>query len=677
MSKYEVVKGFIENMKKLYSVTYTDKQIRNLEILYEALESKSTIANIIPIPMGEGKSMFIEYYCRYKYDTDQDFSAVIVKSKIYEADEFCSNMGVKDSNSAVLYESLGKTDYYGSIMTFNGNPMYEFPKYNNLKALALKGFNFAYCIKYKDINSKAKEKYYGDVLIATDYDSRLCSNCEKHCPLKKLKYHIKKFRVIAITHNRLFWSNSQKEILENVLYYENEKGELLKRKLLIIDEKISMFYREVLKLTDFTKLENFINNSNVPANDKKLIKKFKKEINNLEFGQNNNDFKIVDNKINITDKFSEKLSKQIFKNEECKELETTISFLEKMGNFPKIMTYINKNQSPKNDNREISIAKYLDLSNYSQYFENKVVTDATSIIDIEYDKSKAVINKDINIIKKSINCFIPTKLSSFSKQATKNNYNINIENIGKECTSIIKQNSEIKTLILTYKWLYNESDNFFQDIEKNIMAEKESYRIIYFGEFTTGVNFLSNYQNIIFIGQLRKGSFYEKTKEFILDNNFTQEEIRYNEFLLDMIQQIGRTSYRKGITPNVFIFEKEEIVNNLIEGLTAFFNVNLFKYENNYLWRERKKRNDGKCKKNSWYWKFLVFVDKESKKLGMDKKIYKLEDIKKAIGYNMKDCKKAFLDKATNFIDYNKKEKTVVIDFEKAKYDIQFNEIDT
>ena len=122
---------------------------------------------------------------------------------------------------------------------------------------------------------------------------------------------------------------------------------------------------------------------------------------------------------------------------------------------------------------------------------------------------------------------------------------------------------------------------------------------------------------------------------------------------------------------------KEEIVNNLIEGLTAFFNVNLFKYENNYLWRERKKRNDGKCKKNSWYWKFLVFVDKESKKLGMDKKIYKLEDIKKAIGYNMKDCKKAFLDKATNFIDYNKKEKTVVIDFEKAKYDIQFNEIDT
>lgn len=43
----------------------------------------------------------------------------------------------------------------------------------------------------------------------------------------------------------------------------------------------------------------------------------------------------------------------------------------------------------------------------------------------------------------------------------------------------------------------------------------------------------------------------------------------------------------------------------------------------------------------------------------------------------MKDCKKAFLDKATNFIDYNKKEKTVVIDFEKAKYDIQFNEIDT
>ena len=239
--------------------------------------------------------------------------------------------------------------------------------------------------------------------------------------------------MIAITHNRLFWSNSEKEILKNVLYYENEKGELLRRKLLIIDEKISMFYREVLKLTDFTKLENFINNSNVPENDKKLIKKFKKEINNLEFGRNNNDFEIVDNKINITDKFSEKLSKQIFKNEECKELETTISFLEKMANFPQIMTYINKNQSPKNDNREISIAKYLDLSNYSQYFENTVVTDATSIIDIEYDKSKAIINKDINIIKKPINCFIPTKLCSFSKQAIKNNYNINIKNIAKEC----------------------------------------------------------------------------------------------------------------------------------------------------------------------------------------------------------------------------------------------------
>lgn len=679
MSKYKLVNDFAKYMKDLYDIVYTDKQVRNFEMLYETLETKSKIANILPLPMGEGKSKFIEFYCNYKYDTDSEFSAVITKMTLDEADNFCSNLGVKDGEDKLEYEDLGRQDYYGEKTNMNGNIMYNaFPKYEKMKAFTIKGFNFKDCIKYKNINAKNKNSIIDERhFIATEYDNRLCATCDKKCFIKKLKYHIKYFRVIAISQNRLFWSNDKNEILDTILYYENDKGERVKRKLLIIDEKISMFYREVLKMEDFNQLKNYINNGKGTKKDKQLINKYEKAIMKLKFGVYNNDFKVLDNTIQINEKFSNELLKQIFKFAENKELESTISFLEKVSSFPKIMTYINKNQNPKKDNREISIAQYLDLSNYSQHFENTVITDATAILDLEYSKSSARINNKIETTKKTINWYIPTNTCSFSKQAINQKYYDIVQNIGEECTNIIKKNIDLKTLIVTYKWVLNKEDTFLQDIEKNIKADSELYKIIYFGEYTTGVNHLLKYQNIVFIGQLRKGSFYEKAKEFVFDYKYLQDKLRNNEFLIDTIQQIGRTSYRRNLTPNVYIFDKKEIIDDLTKGLSNFFKLNIFEYNNKVLYRKRKPRYSGKCKPYSWYWKFLVFVAEEKEKNDVDKRVYLLEDIKKAINYNLKDHKKAFLDKANSFIAYDKKNKTVTIDFEKAQYEIQFNNIDT
>lgn len=679
MSKYELVNSFVNYMKDSYEITYTDKQIKNFEILYETLESKSKIANVLPLPMGDGKSTFIEFYCNYKYDTDPEFSAVITKKTIDEADGFCSNLGVKNNENKYLYEGFGRIEYYGDRISTNGLLMYDrFPEYKKMKAFTLKGFNFKDCIKYKNINAKNNNNVIGEKhLIATEYDNRLCATCNQVCYIKNLKYHIKNFRVISISHNRLFWSNNLNEILDTILYYENDKGEKVKRKLLIIDEKMSMFYREILKIEDFNQLKNYINNGKGTNEDKELIAKYEKAIMELEFGIYNNDFKILDNSINIHEKFSEDLSKQIFKFAESKELESAISFLEKVSNFPKIMTYINKNQNPKKDNREISIAQYLDLSNYSKHFENTVITDATAILDLEYSKSNAIINNNIEITRKPINLYIPTNACSFSRQAINKNYKDMVQNIGEECTNIINQDTSLKTLVVTYMWVLNKEDTFLQDIEKNIKADKDLYKIIYFGEYTTGVNHLSKYQNIIFIGQLRKGSSYEKAKEYVFDNKYSQEEIRNNEFLIGTIQQIGRTSYRKNLTPNVYIFEKQEIIDSLTKGLSNFFEMNILEYNNTILYRERKPRYGGKCKTDSWYWKFLVFVATEKGKNHIAKQVYLLDDIKKAINYNLKDHKKAFLDKASNFIIYDKKNKTVTIDFEKAQHEIRFNDIDT
>ena len=104
--------------------------------------------------------------------------------------------------------------------------------------------------------------------------------------------------------------------------------------------------------------------------------------------------------------------------------------------------------------------------------------------------------------------------------------------------------------------------------------------------------------------------------------------------------------------------------------LSNFFNVNVIKYDNEKLYYERKYNNINR-EKDSVYGNFLRFINSEYQKLKVNKREYKLEDIKKAIGYMKKDHKREFLDKSKAFVTYDKKSKIVVVDFEKAKDSIR------
>ncbi len=98
--------------------------------------------------------------------------------------------------------------------------------------------------------------------------------------------------------------------------------------------------------------------------------------------------------------------------------------------------------------------------------------------------------------------------------------------------------------------------------------------------------------------------------------------------------------------------------------------LNIFKYENKFLF-DKQEYNSINRNAVSHYGDFLRFVFKEYQELSVSKKEYTLNEIKQAINYTNKDHKKAFLDKAKDFVEYDKKSKIVTIDFEKAKSEIE------
>ena len=653
MKQQKFLRHFFEIMEKR-NVYYTETEKQNFMNLYNALETQEVKqVQIFNIPMAEGKSTFLKEYCKFKLESDKNFAIAIVNKTIKECIETCIDIGLRkefqqqyqDMNNEQLYKL-----YRGKLRT--GYYKQE-PQPDCFNAITISGFNYEDCLEYSQHKKHLKRKtvvtdekiaelmdFFHE--IALPLDNSLCLHCERNCIKKKTRQIAKKHKIVLISHSRLLNSIDSPELLKDVLYYENENGEKIKRKLLVVDEKLAMADIQRATMLDIIKLKNFIEEK-AEESDVKKIKAIYEDLQKLNYAMGKeiclNDIKGKFFPLSLT----EETKKEILKKGQT--INDTFLFLENLYKYDVCVTS-QVFMSKKNEKRELTIGRYVDLLKYTKDFGNIILLDATADIDIEYTKSKVSLQNNIVRIPRPINLCIPTSYCNLSK-STINNHVLHrdskiIVKMAKECDQIIEETG-LKTLIVTYKSFSKYGQDLKIMLADRLTSNKDMYKIIHFGQFTTGVNFLSDYENIIFLGQLRKNPAYYLAKSIVLSDNkhkYTKTDIMCNEMLVDTIQQIGRTSYRNSNIPNVYIFDNEEITEHIRCNLDQYFDIRENDYENNYLFQERKEyTGEYKRDKESYLNKFLEFLyyflveDVKKRHLIDNEYIFKISEIKQAIGY--------------------------------------------
>lgn len=696
MNKPKFLNEFFSNMKKLYSKNYTQEEKRNFSILYDMLEDRKTNkVKVADLPMADGKSQFILFYCQDKYLEDENFSAIVVKRTLKECEDFCIKLGLKEDVPENIKEADKKEIYYGErgINSMDKKFYYKKePQVNFFKAIAVKGFNFKDCMLYDkpvDVqNLEKQKKLFGNIkIIPKDFEGEykigICNKCKQYnCPVKVSKEKAKEHRIIAISHARLFLLNSNEEFLEDLLYFKKE-NDYKKRQLLIIDEKIQIVDINSVKMREFIELKEYVTS-----------KKFNEKINNENKNKNNFSSDIskiimaikelakIDVKQEIIKvptksipkmQFSEEFEFFIAKNKP--EYNNAIQFLkyfQEQDTFLASDEYVSKSE----EKREFTTYRYIDISTYSNKVDNAVLLDATASMDIDYKKSDFDISEQIKKSKKKINLFLPTNECNLSKSNLTYLMLKKKENFLRILAEInhLLNSTDKKTLIVTYKSILPVSD-FKEYLEKHLDIDLKRDKVIHFGQYTTGVNHLSDYENIIFLGELMKAPVYYKAKLLALDleeNEENIERIKLNEFLVDVVQQIGRTSYRKGIAPNVYIFDKKEVLDYYKDNLKSFFELNEEVYDNKQMCFFSEGYNMSNRGKGTIYYRAISYmaykIEEDFKETGIiaDKYTFKNKDIKEAIGYSgnkfSRDIVEPLQKSSSNeFLIYNAKERTITL----------------
>ena len=574
------------------------------------------------------------------------------------------------------------------------------PQVNFFKAITVKGFNFKDCMYYDkpiDVQNLEKQKeFFGTINIVPkdfegEYKIGMCNKCNQYnCPVKVSKEKAKEHRIIAISHARLFLLNSNKEFLEDIMFFI-DNGNKKKRRLLIIDEKMQMIDVKTVKMRKIKELNDYVASSNfkkkLEKEDKKDllldIPKIEEVVSELDKIDDNKEIMKISTKdipkINISDEFELYMVKN---KPEYNEILQFLKELKEQDSFLISTEYISKSK----EKREFTTYKYIDISNYSSQFENTVLLDATANSDIDYKKSNIENSKSITKNKRQINLFVPRNECNLSKTTLYYLMTKKKEKFVRILAEIehILNCTDNKTLVVTYKSLFSISD-FKKYLEEQLGLDTEKDKIIHFGQFTTGVNHLSDYENIIFLGELRKAPVYYKAKLIALDldeNEENMEKIQFNEFFIDVVQQIGRTSYRKGITPNVYIFDKKEILDYYRENLKLFFNVNEMQYNNKQMQFKDEKYNMSERAKSTIYYNAISYmaykIEEDVKETGMIQDVYKFKtkEIKGAIGYNGNKFRRDIVDplqkvSSTNSLIYNPKERTITLNLKSLENDIR------
>jgi hypothetical protein len=538
--------GNVENRHISYGNVLSSNDKENIKIVIQALLNKNRDGKpiVIDLAMGKGKSVILSEFIKYMCKVDETFSAIIVKKTLDEAKEFIMELGVRDTEKHLING--------GNTALENIYEKHE----DKFIAKLIRGFNTKDCLKYL-------EAFFGDSNFdEDDFNYDLCIGCSiSECKVKLSKYRHKEHRVLVITHARLFLSNdNNNEILGSISEWEDEDGKKHKRKMLLIDEKIDTFRLDNFRLNDWDNYKNRIISSNLDNEIKEQVHKVDNYLRNLNYPVKSGEVVII-NPCNLDLQLDAKTIGFLLK-EKC-----DIKKINSINKFLKYGGYCGRNWKGKKE-EILSYCKYIDAKEYSKNFEKCIILDATYKNDYDYCKSDVKFAQNLNNhdnykVDIHYNSLVSTSKSSIIDCG---NYNENVELICKDIKDAVDYTKK-KTLVVVYKEMedYIGKKYFFKrDIENQLKKLNIDIdcKVIHFGQYTTGVNHLREFETIIIIGQLDKGTYYYRCKG--LNLGLDEMKVKTNEYLIDSIQLIGRTAIRNGKKVDVYILGRyDDSVNQL------------------------------------------------------------------------------------------------------------------
>lgn len=651
-----------ENLRKLASLFINDFKI-----------DKPVVVNL---DIGQGKSMLLLEFIRYICEIDETFSAVIVKRTLQEGGEFCMNVGLNKrhmSKDVIEYWEYFPQDleelYYGDLENYKEygyTELTKFPQEELFTARLLRGFNYKDCLEFKD--PKEFKLVFGEMPSDyKEYSPVLCSNCSRTCGVKLSRWSVDKHPVVVITHQRLFLSNDLENIIDNIT----------ERKVLIIDEKIETKDIGDVLLEQWETILTKLEKLNLTKEIKEDFRRIAEYLNNLQY-PNQSDGSIVRiSPYDPTYKFDPIVYGMLVKDyEDIKNIVAVEKFLNYGGTTSRSWH--------KEDKKQFSYIRYINLENYTKYFERTIILDATSvrngeILDSDYKKSdivfldglhqtpKGKINLYYNPQKTTKSALIYSSNIKTDKEKNKFRdlkgdkkfYLMNVDLLAQEIQDIIKETNE-KTLVICYRTIVDKFRNEFkfeEDLKKSIKSlgiDTNLYTVRHFGAATTGLNDYRDYRNIVFIGMLNKGQLYYTNKTIAIESG-NSEATALSEYIIDCIQQIGRICVRQGQDANVYILFEDKI--NLIEELEKHYSL---KYQ---LWTPKHFNgiNNATISKKKTCW-FAVINELMKLNDGESLSLCNLQDVLKSkfkidTVYRQIEHPSVEYYMATHAIIYNKKEK--------------------
>lgn len=596
-----IISGFKATIKR----EITRRQEENLKKLASLFLNPVKVEEpiVVNLDVGQGKSTILMEFVKYMYTVDKEFSTVIVKKTLNEGREFCMDVGVNTEflkeyldiwSSDEEYKKHVEKIYYGDFEEYKEygySPGQKKPHEDYFIARLIRGFNYKDCLVWK--NPKEFKNYFGKLPSDyVEYSPVLCRGCDITCGVKLSKWSIEKHLALVITHQRLFFSNDVEEIMENITG----------REVLIIDEKLETKDIGSVLFEEWDDILTKIKAANISDDVKGQINQVEKYINELDYPNTSNSGII---RINTAYDSDFKFDTSIYalltaKYEDIVTLNNVEKFLNYGGSTSRSWH--------KDDKRQFSYIRYIDLKNYSKYFKKTIILDATSSIDNDYKKSNVILLDGLNETPKGkLNLFYsPQKTAKSSLiyrdnsksktnkksdkkyrdfEGNKDFYFTNVNLIAQEVEDIISTTNK-DTLVICYKEIVDRHGNVFSFEEdfkgavKSLTIKDLKCTVRHFGAATTGVNDFKDYGNIVFLGMLNKGELYYTNKTISIGNEDGYNDTRLNEYVIDCIQQIGRICVRQGIDGNVYMLFNDDL--GLIQKLKEHFNIKNIEWHPKY-----------------------------------------------------------------------------------------------
>ena len=541
---------------------------------------------VVNLGVGQGKSTLLIQFVKYMYTVDKEFSSVIVKRTLKEGRGFCIDVGINTECpkeypniecDETTYKEKTRDLYYVDLK--HQEKSHE----DYFVARLIRGFNYIDCLKFKD--PSIKKKYFGKLPSEyVDYSPILCRDCKETCGAKLSKWSIEKHPSLVITHQRLFISSDLEETMENI------SG----RDVLIIDEKVETKDIGNILLQEWEDILTKIKAVNLSKGVKEKIIEVEEYIKSLKYPDTSGSGIIRVNK-EYDSKFrfdSSVYGALLEKYEDVVRLNIVEKFLKYGGSTSRSWH--------KNDRKQFSYIRYIDLKNYSKHFKKTIILDATSRIDRDYKNSNGIFLEGVHEMPKGkLNLFYSKQKTSKSALIYSNNskthennkenkkeyrdfegnkdfYSTNVNLLAQEVEEVINTTHK-DTLIICYKQIVDRLGNIFTFEEnlnnaiKSLDIKDIKCTIRHFGAATTGVNDFKDYGNIIFLGMFNKGELYYTNKSISIGNEEGYNETRINEYVIDCIQQIGRICVRQGVDGNVYMLFNDDL--GLVDKLKEHFNI--------------------------------------------------------------------------------------------------------